>query len=574
MELPPLVSPMRSRLVRESSPGFPHTDYSLTRTSKPRRCHTRFGFSPAARIFVVLFAFLGLSFIIYSEPHRLWYPRRSAAANSVLSRFTSKPPLVDRTILEKIAGLDLEDETNSKPGTDFSIPIDIKSSYVVPPFHRLPRVTRLPEVQPQAPLNLEIESQNRACLEGNADRVPSSCKFLLPLKIGELGVNAHGHLIQLLELARALNRTLVLPNVGKNRVGVCRRWNFGVYYDEQSFSRRFNNGDSNAVIRQDRFRAWVDSLASPPSAQLVFLDRTYPKSFPPVVIDGQVHDGLGLSVYESPDAATVLYRQTGCLNRKFPRLNLAASFPPLLLVVDDRHKQEINRGDISRVLLEKLSELTSTHAQSDLLTKSNDHSMNYDSNHTQGSPDVLVVSWNTPISTFEPHSTQTFLYSPRLRALAARLIRRLGPYIAVTWDIETLEADGVLGCLEALKSTLHSVLGADDQLGIRKIWLAGNLSPSDLIHSKPFCTSTPTEEFFTTGVNLTGIHQELEGMAREGEEVDDLANNGDEVARKQEVLKDAGILRILDKLVSIKSTILVTASKKCGKTRFVYLPPT
>ncbi|KAF9778895.1 hypothetical protein BJ322DRAFT_1172835 [Thelephora terrestris] len=561
---------MRSRLSKETSPGLTQADRSHTSTSRYRLERSRF--SPAAWLFVVLFAFLGLSFII-SELHRFWYSRRSAAVNSVLSRFTSKPPLVDRTILEKIASLDLEDETNSNLATEFSIPIGIKSSDVVSPFHRPPRVTHLPEVQPQASLNLEMESQDRVCLEGNADHILSSCKFLLPLKIGDLAVNAHAHLIQLFELARALNRTLVLPTVGKNKVGVCRRWGFGVYYDEQAFSSKSSRG-SNAVIRQDRFRTWVDSLASPPSTQVVFLDRTYPKNFPPVAVDEHVHGNLGISIYDNPDIATTLHRQTGCLNRKFPRLDLVGPFPQLLVVVDDRHKQESGGGDISKMLLAKLSEPTLTNAQSNPLTKTSDHSTDHDPDRAQISPDVLVVSWNIPIPIFQPYQIPTLRYSPQLRALAARLVRRLGPYIAVTWDVETSEADSILGCAEALRSTLHYVLGTYDQLGIRKIWLAGNLSPLDLVHSPElFCTSRPTEEFFTTDIKLTGVHQELEGMAREGEEVDDLANSGDEVARKQEVLNDAGILGILDKLVSMRSTIFVTASKSCGKTRFVLLSP-
>jgi hypothetical protein len=105
---------------------------------------------------------------------------------------------------------------------------------------------------------------------------------------------------------------------------------------------------------------------------------------------------------------------------------------------------------------------------------------------------------------------------------------------------------------------------------MRNIWLAGNLSPSDLSHSPElFCASTPTKEFFTSDVKLTGVHQELEEMIREGEEVDDLTNNGDEVTRKREALGDSGLLGILDKLVSMKSTVFVTASERCGKARCI-----
>lgn len=504
--------------------------------------------------------------MIFSGLRRFWYRRRPTAVNSVLSNFSSKPPLVDRTILEKILSLDLEDEANSEPRTDFSIPIDIKSPFVLSPFQRLPRVTHIPEVQPQAPPNLEMETENRSHSEGNADHhVPSSRKFLLPVGIKERGANAHVRLVQLLELARALNRTLVLPNVGKNKVGACRRWRFGVYYDEQALSDELN-GDPNAFIRQDRFRAWVDSLASPPSSRLVFLDRTYPKGLSPVAFGEQTNDSLSVYVHDNSDAETVLHSRMGCLKRKFSRLDLIGSFSPLSFVVGGSRGQENNGGDTSQVLLEKLSDTT---APEPVMEISND-STSYDPNRAHVSPDVLAIFWNVPIPIFQSHPIPTIQYSPQLRALAARLVKRLGPHIAVAWDIETSKTDSVLGCMEALRSTLRNVLSDHEALGIRNIWLARNLSPSDLVYSsESFCRSTFTEElFFMPNVKLTGVRQELAGMVREGGEVDDLANNGDEVSRKQELLNDTGVLEILDKLVSVRSTIFVTASKNCGETRW------
>ena len=519
--------------------------------------------------FVILFGFLGLSFTVYWLSHWLWCSSRSVAANSVLSRFTSKPPLVDRTILEKIAGIDLEDETDS--GTDFSILINVNSFHAFSPSYRPPRVTSIPEIQPQAPLGLEMETQDRFCSERPADRIQPSCKFLLPLRVAEQGLNAHVHLVQLLELARALNRTLVLPNVGKNRVGACRRWRFGVYYDEQALSSK-----SSDVLQQDRFRAWVGSLASPPSSQFVSLNWTHHKSSPSAVVSRQSYGGLDFYAHDSPDKATMPYTQTGCLNRRFPQLDLIGSFPPLSLVVADHGGQERGGGDVSRTLLEKLPGSTLAHAQSEPLTNIGDGPMIYDFDRAHVHPDVLIVSWNIPFPIFPHHPATAFHYSPRLRALAARLKRGLGPYVAVAWDVETSESDAVLGCVEALRSTLHHVLHSHGGPGIRNIWLVGNLSPSDLLYSpEPLCSSTPTEEsFFTPDVRLTGVHQELERMVKEGEEVDDVANNGDEVTRKREVLKDVGVLGILDKLVSMRSTVFVIASKTCGKPRCVFPPPT
>jgi len=413
--------------------------------------------------------------------------------------------------------------------------------------------------------------QNRLCLEGNEASSPPSCKFLLPLKIAEQGLNAHVHLVQLLKLARALNRTLVLPNVGKNGVGACRRWHFGVYYDERALlGMKPDCGDSSCVIQQDRFKAWVDSLGYSPSSQLVSVDWTYPKDFPPFSMDEQSNDGLDFHIHHNSETATAFYNSARCLNRKFPQLDLTGQFPPLSFVVSDHGKQERNGGDISRTLLEKLSRSTLAHAQSEPLGTIGNYSADYDFDRVQASPDVLIVSWNIPLSTFQPDQTTIIQYSPQLRALAARLMRRLDAYIAVTWNVETSKGDAVLGCVEALRSALHYVLGSRERLGIKNVWLAGDLSPSDLLHSsEPLCTSAFTEEaFFTSDVKLTGVRRELEGMVREGGEVDDVANNGDEVVRKQEVIKDAGVLGILDKLVSMRSTVFVTASEGCGKTRY------
>jgi len=413
-------------------------------------------------------------------------------------------------------------------------------------------------------------TQNRLCSEENEASAPASCKFLLPLKIAEQGLNAHVHLVQLLKLARALNRTLVLPNVGKNVVGACRRWHFGVYYDDRALVSEPDCDDASCVIQQDRFKAWVDSLGYSPSSQLVSVDWTYPKDLPQFSVDEQSNDGLDFYIHRNSETATAFYNSARCLNRKFPQLDLTGLSPPLSFVVSDHDKHEGNGGDISRTLLEKLSRSTLSHTQPELLKTIGNHSADYDFDRIQASPDVLIVSWNIPLSTFQPDQTTIIHYSPQLRALAARLARRLGSYIAVTWNVETSKGDAVLGCVEALRSTLYYVLGSRERLGIRNVWLAGNLSPSDLLHSsEPLCTSAFTEEaFFTSDVKLTGVRQELERMIREGEEVDDVANNGDEVVRKQEVMKDAGVLGILDKLVSMRSTVFVTASEGCGKTRY------
>ena len=137
-------------------------------------------------------------------------------------------------------------------------------------------MTCIPKVQPQAPSTLEIETQTQVCSERNADK--TFCKILLSLKIVEQGLNVHVHLVQLLKLAQALNRTLVLSNIGKNRVGACRRWRSGVYYNERVLLSKLDDANSGYVSQQDRFKAQVDSLGYSPTSQLISSVRFSPKT--------------------------------------------------------------------------------------------------------------------------------------------------------------------------------------------------------------------------------------------------------------------------------------------------------
>src|SRR5438034_9867728 len=49
----------------------------------------------------------------------------------------------------------------------------------------------------------------------------SQCKFLFPYKISEQESKAQKHMKQFALMAQKLNRTLVLTNVGKSRIGSC-----------------------------------------------------------------------------------------------------------------------------------------------------------------------------------------------------------------------------------------------------------------------------------------------------------------------------------------------------------------
>ncbi|EEB91550.1 hypothetical protein MPER_10071 [Moniliophthora perniciosa FA553] len=105
-------------------------------------------------------------------------------------------PVIDRSILDRLD----PPKSNSRKA---------KASW--PPI-----ITRIPE-----PLSFSTRANSRA-------------RYLIPIKIAEQESKARIHLSQLYILAQALNRTLVLPNVGKSRLGICSKWDFGIYYDLDS----------------------------------------------------------------------------------------------------------------------------------------------------------------------------------------------------------------------------------------------------------------------------------------------------------------------------------------------------
>ena len=61
-------------------------------------------------------------------------------------------------------------------------------------------------------------------------RHPRPCRFLLPMSMGGQESETRIHLSQIGRLARGLNRTLVLLNVGDSKIRACYKWNLSTYY--------------------------------------------------------------------------------------------------------------------------------------------------------------------------------------------------------------------------------------------------------------------------------------------------------------------------------------------------------
>jgi hypothetical protein len=496
----------------------------------------------------------------------------------------NKPPLVDRKILDKLQSLDeSEDELE-----------DSESSNV---RQWPPKVTRIPEPQPpQHPLELsQLDFEKQFCPSTSINPTTSSCQFLLPLWISEQESKARIHLLQLLHLARSLNRTLVLPNTGKSRLATCLKWDFDVYYDKEHLLDQAVD-----VVSIDRFKVWTNTRSDAPAGQLVSLNWTAA----PVQLEQPHSVRKELDVYIHKDLADPFSKRAYCLTSKLHRLHIIDTYYPLSVVFTTHAQESLEDGSLAQALIEELTDedtLLNVHRNaSAALGYDNEDAYYYDEDtiaelleHTSNEmdaphpsippPDVLIVNWDLRLPLFPSTALPTLNYSPRLQALTTRLTNPISPYLAVHWRMESVPPEVLPSCAETLVSTLHDILSENkSNADIKHIWLASDIGSGG---SGTFKTLTEdhiqAHQILKDAFNsdsgggplsrfkLTGLKEELERMVRLGEEMDDLIGDGGAHGRREEVLLDSGVLGILDKLVAMRAAIFVSGGNGCGRIRYV-----
>lgn len=115
------------------------------------------------------------------------------------------------------------------------------------------------------------------------DRIPTShARYLLPGYIGEQESKARIHLADILQLSKALGRTLVLPNVSDSRLGLCRQHDFTLYYETEGLGN---------VERLDDF-LWRAQDEDRMDAQLVTVGKNAKQTLPVCLPNLDIHGGL------------------------------------------------------------------------------------------------------------------------------------------------------------------------------------------------------------------------------------------------------------------------------------------
>lgn len=489
---------------------------------------------------------------------------------------TSRKTLVDRNALLNL----MEDEQEEQFAFDTG---------VVP---WPPVVTAIPEVHP-SPESTRIDLTT-ASVDSQFCPGHHRCRFLLPLWIGEQESRSQVHLTQILHLAASLNRTVVLPNVSKSRIGACGKWKLGAYYDVGNVARQLKDigGPLAQVTLLDDFKTWVTMRPEHPVGQVVFLSEKPPTlitTLEPRLVLSEA--GLDLFVDKSSLAMDdPRLKNAYCLQTKFENLRVDLRRPVTVHANISNGTSLVSTGNALCTMLQQddVLRLTTEQTPNDMNVPNaspqqdsldSDDDLHATTAGRVAEPDVLVLHWDLRHFPFvTPHDTPGLEYSEQLRNFVGVLTTSSQPYLAVHWKMETVQASLLPDCAEALVDTL-GILLADPTLAkdVKTVWLA-----TDQPKTSETCTKEREEALAIVraafelgaplgGWTLTSTEEEVKRARSE------LATKGEDVSLDDEddddlLWEDSGILEILDKMVAIQATLFVTGARGCGKPRLASTP--
>ena len=410
-----------------------------------------------------------------------------------------------------------------------------------------PLVTQLPEPKLSSKTIPSYSDIVNLCGPQSASH--NACRFLLPYRIAEQESKARLHFSQLVYLAQALNRTLVLPNVGKSRMGICFGWNFDLYYDLSGLK---DNGIQFA--KSDTLKAWTDLRASRrtfTSGQLLIIAE---KTDTIIESDQRSLGDLEVQTINIGDI------DTGCFRSRFQNLNMTECSAVSL------NTKKTLIIDMGQKLVKAIENVIK--APSLIVSVTDGPAPGLEG------PDILVLNWDLrhPIFPLIPFDLR---YSPHLIDLASDLSPH-GPYLAVHWRVETILPENLPQCAYALIDTLVNILHDLSLAGdIKFIWIASDM---------PFTSLPNTVAKSGTLKELTPSHKEaVEIMRTAFESGGALTNWNLETLEKviearfpndshhEEWLDDIGVRGILDKIIAAQATLFIGGTKRCSRIRWVFI---
>ncbi|GAA6061622.1 hypothetical protein JCM10212_000964 [Sporobolomyces blumeae] len=425
----------------------------------------------------------------------LWLNHASSSAPSAsqsdLDRI-GKPvedlPRVDRTALDKLRLLEIHfgpDDDNDDDGLDRDGDDGASGGYGTSSSRRKgsarldrpPVVAEIPEPEKPNPTALPRPDRVSASILdrevcGATNGEP--CRFLVPAWLGEQETKAQQHLYQLGLVALALNRTLVLPNVSKSRLGTCYRNPFSFYYSPSSLSDL-----GIRTISQEAFLDWTVRRDPPPSAQVVSMVNAKPGLYPSGAVE----------IDSAADAFTVPAKPARnlCLRSPRSKLDFAAFSPLAMYPPEGYHKSEAGRIGFGESVVNTLrsEEVGSRSSRASTSARRADPSplpdvlaFNYELRFSIMSPASAVSLSPAPESTAEPLPFSHFPYSETWDRLAQEIARSLSPFISIHWRTETLTPSNLAPCAESLLDKVFRL--RERYPDVRNVYLATDYPIEDL----------------------------------------------------------------------------------------------
>lgn len=441
-------------------------------------------------------------------------------------------------------------------------------------------------------LTKELISNNASADTPNTPSCPGAaqCRFLVPVRIAEQESKARQHLVQLAVLARALNRTLVLPNVGRSRLSACGTWAFGTYYDLEEFSAQ---STVSSVLALDEFAAWMEDAKGGVAGRIVVLKESVRQK-------GEDGDGgvFAMSVTQEMEPKFL-----SCLETALPRLQVTNT-PTLTISLRHGFLKHANRYAYLVQFLKgsgaSPSEITGSDSDTEdpmigdppVASRSNEAKL--------GHVPILVVDYALRRALFTDPAIEVphLHYAPLLHDTANHLLERAGSdVLGVHWRMEGVPAQNLAWCAAALVSTLRELLELEDARGnvLGVVWLATDY-PQALVEERR------REQMEWEDVNGEGTPEDVykHGMLRKSSTFKEASSEHEEALRTVRqafkpggelenyrltdiieqvwgsegrlpidaaLLDDPGVTGILDKLVVTQSSVFVSGSQECSKTR-------
>lgn len=310
----------------------------------------------------------------------------------------------------------------------------------------------------------------------------TGCRFLFVGFIGEQETKGQQHLYQLALLATALNRTLVLPNVVRSRLGSCFANPFSYYYAPDSLQQL----GFNAVMQND-FMQWANTRDPAPTSQII--NMALPKA-------GYRRGAIEIDSTSDPSWVPAKAERKLCLQPPRSWLNFTDFSPIAMFPPEGWHKADESRDAYGEGVINTLSSPQVKQKSSRLRPKPRKGEapdpdvlvFNYELRYPILSTEVLesmASQGKLPIPAPKLEALQPFShfpYAPQWLRLADSVAAGLSPFIAIHWRQETLPTQALMPCTESLISTLRDI--ALRQPALKTVYLATDYPIEDLESGK------------------------------------------------------------------------------------------